>query len=39
MHGMTVNFERRNEVRVIFVKSERVPIVPPTHERTKPETS
>jgi hypothetical protein len=39
MHGMSVSFERRHEGRVITLKSERGPIVPPTHERTKPETS
>ena len=39
MHGMSVSFERRHEGRIITLKSERVPIVPPTHGSTNPETS
>jgi hypothetical protein len=39
MHGLNVNFERRHEGRIITLKSERVPIVPPEFGGKKPETS
>jgi hypothetical protein len=39
MHGVNVSFERRHEGRIIILKSERVPIVPPEVGRRKPETS
>jgi hypothetical protein len=39
MHGVNVSFERRHEGRIITLKSERVPIVPPEVGRRKPETS
>jgi hypothetical protein len=39
MHGLNVNFERRHEGRIITLKSERVPIVPPEVGGKKPETS
>ena len=35
MHGMNVSFESRNEGRVITLKSERPPIVPPRYDGTK----
>ena len=31
LHGVSVSFERRHEGRIITLKSERGPIVPPTH--------
>ena len=37
MHGVNVSFERRHEGRIITLKSERAPIVPPEVGRRKPE--
>ena len=39
LHGMNVSFERRHEGRIITLKSEQVPIVPPKHGSARPETS
>jgi hypothetical protein len=37
LHGLNVSFERRNEGRMIILKSDRSPIVPPKHGDTRPE--
>ena len=39
MHGLSVSFERRNEGRIITLKSERVPITPPQYSGKNPGTS
>ena len=38
LHGLSVGFERRNEGRIITLKSERAPTVP-SHGTAKPGTS
>ena len=37
MHGMSVSFERRNDGRIITLRSERVPIAPPARGGTDSE--
>jgi hypothetical protein len=33
LHAMSISFDRRNDGRTITLTSERVPIVPPGHNR------
>jgi hypothetical protein len=39
MHGLSISFERRNEGRIITLKSERVPIMPSQYSGKNPGTS
>ena len=39
LHGLNVSFERRNEGRIISLKSEHSPIAPPIYGSARPETS